>query len=174
MAVAGEYRFFAGWRSDPFFFDTEGALNNFQFTGHDFFAGKNVCSMVLEVPNDALGSNVLGLWPSHSGRHRRDGGSADRGARPSQAVFLTAEQKGAYLAAQPVDDARFVAIFAHSLEHTGGYSSRKRSEWQKLCCRIFCSMILGGRRRNPTMAEHSQATLWTVYFPPHEWEADRG
>src|SRR3954470_11586824 len=22
-----EYRFFAGWRSDPFFFDTEGALN---------------------------------------------------------------------------------------------------------------------------------------------------
>ena len=28
----------------------------------------------------------------------------------------------AYLAGQPVDDARFVAHFAHSLEHTGGYT----------------------------------------------------
>jgi hypothetical protein len=25
--VAGGYRFFAGWRSDPFFFDTQGAIN---------------------------------------------------------------------------------------------------------------------------------------------------
>jgi hypothetical protein len=28
----------------------------------------------------------------------------------------------AYLAAAPVDDARFIAVFAHSLEHTGGHS----------------------------------------------------
>src|SRR5580704_5481467 len=27
-AEAGDYRFFAGWRSDPFFFDTQGAVNN--------------------------------------------------------------------------------------------------------------------------------------------------
>jgi hypothetical protein len=47
---------------------------------------------------------------------------ADRGARPSQSVFLTGEKKGEYLAAQPADDARFVAVFAHSLEHTGGYA----------------------------------------------------
>jgi hypothetical protein len=125
VAESDEYRFFAGWRSDPFFFDTEGALNNFQFTGHDFFAEKNVCSIVLEVPNTALGSNFLGLW------HRTlDGTSgkwvqADRGARPSQSVFLTGEEKGAYLAAEPWDDARFVAIFAHSLEHTGGYSPQQ-------------------------------------------------
>src|SRR5262245_15041568 len=33
----GEYRFFAGWRSDPFFFDTQGILNDLQFTGTDFF-----------------------------------------------------------------------------------------------------------------------------------------
>ena len=36
--------------------------------------------------------------------------------------FLPGEQQGAYLAGEPADDARFVAIFAHSLEHTGGYS----------------------------------------------------
>jgi hypothetical protein len=46
---AGDYRFFAGWRSDPFFFDTLGALNNLQFTGDDFLAEKDVCSIGLEV-----------------------------------------------------------------------------------------------------------------------------
>src|SRR4051794_19651969 len=37
VTEAGEYRFFAGWRSDPFFFDTRGAVNDLQFTGDDFF-----------------------------------------------------------------------------------------------------------------------------------------
>ena len=40
VTEAGEYRFFAGWRSDPFFFDVQGMLNHQQFTGHDFFADK--------------------------------------------------------------------------------------------------------------------------------------
>jgi hypothetical protein len=117
----GHYRFFAGWRSDPFFFDTMGALNNLQFTGDDFFTGKDVCSIVLEVPNSALGSGKVGLW------HRTvDGTSgkwiqADRGALASQSVFLPGDEQAAYQAGQPVDDARFIAVFAHSLEHTGGY-----------------------------------------------------
>ena len=49
MTEADDYRFFAGWRSDPFFFDVQGALNNLQFTGDDFFADKDVCSIVLEA-----------------------------------------------------------------------------------------------------------------------------
>src|SRR4030095_16234088 len=40
---AVDHRFFAGWRSEPFFFDAAGALNNFQFTGKDFFIDKDVC-----------------------------------------------------------------------------------------------------------------------------------
>jgi hypothetical protein len=122
VTEAGGYRFFAGWRSDPFFFDTLGALNNLQFTGEDFFTEKDVCSIVLEVPNSALAPKKLGLW------HRTlDGASgkwiqADRGARPSQSVFLTGEKKADYLAAQPADDVCFIAVFAHSLEHTGGYT----------------------------------------------------
>ena len=122
VTQAGDYRFFAGWRSDPFFFDTLGALNNLQFTGDDFFTEKDVCSIVLEVPNSALGPNKIGLW------HRTlDGATgkwlqADRGALPSQSVFLTGERKADYLAAEPADDARFVAVFVHSLEHTGGYT----------------------------------------------------
>ncbi len=122
VTETGDYRFFAGWRSDPFFFDTLGAVNNLQFTGDDFFTGKDVCGIALEVPNSALGPNKIGLW------HRTlDGANgkwiqADRGALPSQSVFLTGEHKSEYLAAEPADDARFVAVFAHSLEHIGGYT----------------------------------------------------
>src|SRR5262249_46357694 len=57
IAVAGDFRFFAGLRSDPFFADPEGAAKNFQWTGKDFFADKNVFGIVLEVPNSALGPN---------------------------------------------------------------------------------------------------------------------
>jgi len=116
-----EYRLFAGWRSDPFFFDTLGALNGLRFTGSDFFSEKDVCSIVLEMPNSDLGGKRVGMW------HRTvDGRSgkwlqADRGALPSQSVFLTGDRKAEYLAAEPVDDARFVPVFAHSLEHTGNY-----------------------------------------------------
>ena len=51
MTDAGDIRFFAGWRSDPFFFDVQGALNDLHFTGDDFFTDKDICSIVLEVPN---------------------------------------------------------------------------------------------------------------------------
>ncbi len=49
-------RFFFGWRSDPFFFDVNGNFNHMQFTGDDFFKDKNVCSIVLELPNSELGN----------------------------------------------------------------------------------------------------------------------
>src|SRR4051812_22685796 len=62
VAESGDYRFFAGWRSDPFFFDVPGAMNGLQFTGDDFFADKDVCSIVLEVPNSTLAPKRLGLW----------------------------------------------------------------------------------------------------------------
>src|SRR5262245_57253648 len=62
VTQAGDYRFFAGWRSDPFFFDVQGALNNLQFTGADFFADRDICSIVLEVSNAVLGPKGVGLW----------------------------------------------------------------------------------------------------------------
>jgi hypothetical protein len=122
VTEAGGYRFFAGWRSDPFYFDVEGALNNLQFTGSDYFADKDVCCIVLEVPNSALGPKKMGLWV-----RTLDGASgkwvqADRGARSNQTPFLSGEQNAEYLAAEPGGDARFVPVFAHALEHTGGYT----------------------------------------------------
>jgi hypothetical protein len=121
VTEAGDYRLFVGWRSDPFFFDPEGAVNNFQFT-HDFFTDKDVCSIVLEVPNSALGPNEVGLWMRVLDGTGGSWVQADRGARPSQAVFLPGDAQDAYLAAEPVDDDRFIAVFAHSLEHSGGYT----------------------------------------------------
>ena len=123
---AGGYRFFAGWRSDPFFFDAGGALNDFQFTGDDFFADKDVCSIVLEVPNDVFGaSGGARLWHRTLVPDGTNGGwlQTDRGARPSQSVFFCpGEEKAAYLGGEPSTDDRFVDSFAHVLEHVGGYS----------------------------------------------------
>ena len=105
-----------------FFFDTQGALNNLQFTGNDFFADKNVCSIVLEVPNSELGGKPVDLWARTLVEGVGGWVQADRGALPAQAVFLVGTEREAYLAGQPADDARFVASFAHALEHTGGYA----------------------------------------------------
>jgi Domain of unknown function (DUF4331) len=122
VAEAGDHRFFAGWRSDPFFFDVNGALNNLQFTGDDFFGNADVCSIVLEVPNSALGTKKLGIWARTLDGTSGKWVQADRGARPNQTPFLAGEQNAAYLAAEPAGDARFVPVFAHALEHTGGYT----------------------------------------------------
>jgi len=124
VTEAGDYRFFAGWRSDPFFFDAGGALNDFQFTGDDFFADADVCSIVLELPNSELGGGEVGLWhrallPAEDG----DWAQVERGARTQVVPFLVPnEEKDAYVGAEPADDARFVDVLGHSLEHTGGYS----------------------------------------------------
>ena len=46
----------------------------------------------------------------------------DRGARTQQVTFLMpTEEKEAYLAGEPANDARFVDSIAHTLEHAGGY-----------------------------------------------------
>jgi Domain of unknown function (DUF4331) len=125
---AGDHRFFVGWRSDPFFFDVLGTINNFQFTTGDFFLDKDICSIALEVPNSILGSKAVGLWartliPSEGA----SGGwvQADRGARPNQTPFLSGDHNDAYLAGEPANDAQFIPVFAHSLEHTGGYTKEE-------------------------------------------------
>ena len=94
------------------------------FTGDDYFADKNVYSLVLDLPNAALGAGPVGLWMRVLVPARGSGGGwvqVERGARPTQTVFLAGEARDAYLAAEPKDDARFVDVFAHELEHAGGY-----------------------------------------------------
>ena len=122
VTEAGDFRFFFGWRSDPFFFDAIGNFNHLQFTGDDFFKDKSVCSIVLEVPNSELGSNEVGIWARTLEKTGDGWIQADRGGRPMQAVFLVGEEREAYLSGEPANDDRFIGVFVHELEHSGGYT----------------------------------------------------
>lgn len=122
IAEAEEYRFFVGIRSDPFFFDLEGFKNGMQFTGADTFLDKNVFSMVLELPNSALGSNPkVGIW----GRVLipKDGNpffQIDRMGRPFVNVaFTQGEDKNTLNRIEPIHDRelfneKFIDLFVSS------------------------------------------------------------
>ena len=66
----GGAQVFAGIRSDPFFFDLTGFIGTVFGIGTDglgddptdFFAALNTNALVIEVPDDALGSDVIGVW----------------------------------------------------------------------------------------------------------------
>ena len=86
---------------------------------------------MLEVSNSVLGPREVGLWartliPAKGAA--ANWVQADRGARPSQTPFLSGEQNEAYRAGEPADDARFVPVFAHALEHTGGYTPEEAKQ----------------------------------------------
>jgi hypothetical protein len=123
ITTAGAFRLFAGLRSDPFFADPVGGANNFQWTGKDFFADKNVFGIVLEVPNSALGPNPrVGIWARvlvpHDGRLVQ----GDRAGRPAiDATFNQSnDDKRAWNQEEPSKDReRFLDKFAAVFEHAG-------------------------------------------------------
>ncbi len=130
---------FAGMRDDPFFFDLPGFLNitapldgdpsndSQSFIGctgsrPDFFADKNVSSIVLEVPDRELGAGTVGIWAAT----RIGGQQNDRMGRPAIAtVFIPnnpippdnagPSQKSTFNHAQPKDD---VANFTGEVKNT--------------------------------------------------------
>jgi hypothetical protein len=59
-----------------------GNFNQMQFTGDDFFKNKDVCSIVLELPNSELRSNEVGIWACTVEKTGEGWIQADRGARP--------------------------------------------------------------------------------------------
>ena len=155
VTEAGNYRFFFGWRSDSFFFDVNGNFNHMQFTSDDFFKDKNVCSIVIELPNSALGDNEVGIWARTVDKTAEGWVQADRGGRPLQAVFLVGEEREAYLSGEPADDDRFLGVFAHELEHTGGYTA----EDAKAVARKLLPDILSYDPRRPVSFPHNGRTL---------------
>jgi hypothetical protein len=119
---AGPCRLFFGVRSDPFFADAEGALHGFQWTGQDTFAGKNVLSIALEVPNDMLGAGPeIGVWATVS--LRRDGTlvQMDRGGHPTINPFINPDDaKDEYNTRQPADDvANYLQPWSKLLQDNG-------------------------------------------------------
>jgi hypothetical protein len=117
-------RLAAGLHSDPFFADVEGALHGFHWTGHDDFAGNNVDSIILEIPADMLGGQVIGVWASIS--RYRDGilEQLDRGGNPTINPFINPDgEKNLFNSRQPADDvANYLGPWSTILENAGGYS----------------------------------------------------
>src|SRR5215813_552868 len=155
VTQASDYRFFFGWRSDPFFFDVKGNFNHMQFTGDDFFADKNVCSIAIELPNATLGGGKVGLWARTVDKTADGWVQADRGGRPMQAVFLPGDERLAYLSGEPADDERFIGAFAHELEHTGGYTPQEALR----AARTLLPDILPYNPRRPASFPHNGRTL---------------
>ncbi len=131
VTVRGPYKFFAGLRSDPFFFDLLGFLNSLQFTGSDFFLDKNVFGIVLEVPNKALGTNPnIGVW-GRTAKPLSTPVQIDRVGRPAiNTVFNHGADKNTFNSITPDQDrttlnaenVTFLQSFESTLMTLGGYS----------------------------------------------------
>ena len=65
---------------------------------------------------------TVGIWARTVDKTAEGWVQADRGGRPLQAVFLVGEEREAYLSGEPANDDRFIGVFAHELEHSGGYT----------------------------------------------------
>jgi len=142
IATSGEITFFAGARSDAFFFDFDGVKNLFDisgkrnftdlhlggpspWTGVDSNTEANVFSTVLELPTERLGGNPgIRIWGRCS--LRRNGGlvHVDRAGHPSVSSFFnTDDTKEEYNASEPVNDRdRWLDQFVHLMGHTGNYT----------------------------------------------------
>jgi hypothetical protein len=129
-------RFFAGIRSDPFFFDLLGFLNGLKFTGSDFFIDKNVFGMVLEIPSRLLGPNPkIGVWtrtlvPMTLQPHHLT--QVDQMGRPAiNTVFNHLGDKNTFNVTQPADQRAaktvsgqtFLEVFSSELQALGGYTA---------------------------------------------------
>ncbi|OGO54535.1 MAG: hypothetical protein A2V85_10905 [Chloroflexi bacterium RBG_16_72_14] len=99
-SIAGGGMAFAGTRDDPFFFDLPGFVTFKHellggttdlptllgdFTGSDTFAGTNVLSIVLRLPNEKLGGtgNSIGVFATTSVRSNGGWRQVDRMGRPA-------------------------------------------------------------------------------------------
>ncbi len=131
-----DVQFYAGLRSDPFFFDLLGFLNGLKFTASDFFVDKNVFGIALDLPSRLLGNNPhVGIWtrtlvpmlmqPDHLTQ-------ADQMGRPAiNTVFNHGNDQNVFNAIQPArqrtaltaSGQTFLQEFVSELEALGGYTA---------------------------------------------------
>jgi hypothetical protein len=140
--TAGPFTFFAGSRSDAFFFDFDGVQNLFDtsggrnftaphlggkspWTGVDSNTEANVFSTVVELPTSELGArSPIRIWGRCSVREDGRLNHVDRAGHPSVSSFFnTDETKVEYNASEPVNDReRWTDQFVHLMGHTGDYT----------------------------------------------------
>jgi hypothetical protein len=102
-----------------------------------------------------LRSNEVGIWARTVDRTGEGWVQADRGGRPLQAVFLVGEGREAYLSGEPANDDRFIGVFAHELEHSGGYTPEDAVG----IARKLLPDILSYDPRGPVSFPHNGRTL---------------
>ena len=162
MTQAGDHRFFAGWRSDPFFFDVLGTLNNFQFTTGDFFADKDICSIVLEVPNSLLGPKDVGIWARTlipaDGAGRLGTGGSRGAAQPDSLSFRRPER------CLPRRRASGRRAFCSCLRPRSGthgrlYTRSSKTGGSKTVAATFCATTPNAPRASPTTVARSTTTF---------------
>jgi hypothetical protein len=139
---SGATTFFAGARSDAFFFDFDGIKNLFDtsggrnftaphlggkspWTGVDSNTEANVFSTVIEMPTNEIGANPeIRIWGRCSLRENGKLNHVDRAGHPSVSSFFnTDDTKLEYNASEPVNDVRrWTDQFVHLMGHTGGYT----------------------------------------------------
>lgn len=142
LVEAGDYTFFAGSRSDAFFFDFDGIKNLFDisgkrnftephlsakspWTGVDSNTEANVFSTVVELPTSELAPKPeVHIWGRCSVRQDGKLIHVDRAGHPSVSSFFnTDDTKVEYNASEPVNDRkRWLDQFVHLMGHTGNYS----------------------------------------------------
>ena len=142
IVKSGAYNFFAGARSDAFFFDFDGIKNLFDtsggrnftaphlggkspWTGVDSNTEANVGSTVIELPTSELGANAeISIWGRCSVRQDGKLLHVDRAGHPSVSSFFnTDDTKLEYNASEPVNDRkRWMDMFVHLMGHTGNYT----------------------------------------------------
>ena len=126
VVTAGDVTAFAGRRDDPFFFDLAAflQLNGRSFcdgSQSDFFLGRNVSSIVLELPSSLLTRDAqhpqIGVWASTEA----GGTQIDRMGRPAiNTVFNHNAEKDQFNAGDPANDwADFGARFTTELQQLG-------------------------------------------------------
>jgi hypothetical protein len=142
IVTAGDYAFFAGSRSDAFFFDFDGIKNLFDirgkrnftephltgkspWTGVDSNTEANVFSIAVELPTRFLSPRTeIHIWGRCSLRRNGELIHVDRAGHPSVSSFFnTDDTKLEYNASEPVNDrSRWLEQFVHLMGHTGNYS----------------------------------------------------
>lgn len=104
---ADDCLFFVGVRSDPFFADAEGAFHDFQWTGRDAFANRNVLCIAAQAPNDRLlaAGSEIAVWATVSVRRQGRLVQVDRGGHPTINPFMNPNaSRDDFNARHPADD----------------------------------------------------------------------
>jgi hypothetical protein len=167
-AEAGRVRLFIGVRSDPFFADAEGAFHGFEWTGVDTFAGKNVLSIALEVPNDMLGADpTIGVWATVSLWRNGVLTQMDRGGHPTINPFINPDEaKDEYNARQPAEDvANYLEPWSKLLQDKGGYSA----DAARAAAMTALPDILRYDRSHPAQYPNGRSLTDDVYSERFAW-----